>query len=92
MKRFMYADAKQIIENCKSNDTQVKNDLWNLVFSESSADTQYEDPKIHDLLVELYLFISDGDLRKKGRDVGFSSIEDFTNWLENIQKSGSQTE
>mgnify|MGYP000860994367 CR=1 FL=1 len=41
-----------------------------------------------DLLVETYLFLMGGDLRKEGRDFGYSSLEEITSALDQLSRMG----
>lgn len=40
-----------------------------------------------DLLIETYLFLMGGDLRKEGRDFGYASLEEITSALDRILRT-----
>jgi hypothetical protein len=77
MTSYTYIDFQKTINDYKIHPQEVRDFLWCLVFDESYQSTRYEDQKLHDLVVEFYIFITDGDLSTQGRDFGFSKIEEF---------------
>lgn len=43
------------------------------------------DQELYDLAMEFYIYICDGDLRKEGRDFGFSNTSEIRQALEKLK-------
>lgn len=49
-----------------------------------NVETDVDEGELFDLLMETYLFLMGGDLRKEGRDFGYASIEDIESELNRL--------
>lgn len=74
-----------IIKSIELFDNSQKEEAIKLLNTYLSASKKEEfKPEEYDLAMEAYIFLTDGDLRKVGRDFGFTDTEEIRKEIEKL--------